>query len=192
MNNDQKNSMDVTLGQIFGTFLLIGATSFGGSVVAYLRTSLVAKRRWLTDSAFVSFLAISQSLPGLNATNMAILVGDHLRGVPGAIIAMVGICLPGALIMFAVGVAYGHHGDQPAATAMLHGAAAAAVGLIFATGVQLGQKTLERLGDLFFVALAVIGINVFHLSVLYVLFGVGALAIGWHRPRAGRKESPQS
>ncbi|CDH46397.1 Putative chromate transport protein (fragment) [Candidatus Contendobacter odensis Run_B_J11] len=56
----------------------------------------------------------------------------------------------------------------------------------------MAQKTLERLGDLFFVALAVIGINVFHLSVLYVLFGVGALAIGWHRPRAGRKESPQS
>jgi chromate transport protein ChrA len=74
---------------------------------------------------------------------------------------------------------------------MLHGASAAAVGLIFATGVQLGQKTLKRLGDLVFVALAIISVNMLHLSVLYVLFGVGALAIWWYRPKTRRKGSSQ-
>jgi chromate transporter len=191
MNDTLKVSMDIKLSQIFRAFLMIGATSFGGGVAAYLRASLVARHRWLTDAAFVNFLAISQTLPGLNATNMAVLVGDHLRGTPGAIAAMVGMCLPGALLMFAVGIIYGHHGDQPAVTAMLHGASAAAVGLIFATGVQLGQKTLKRLGDLVFVALAIIGVNVLHLSVLYVLFGVGALAIWWYRPKTGGKGSSQ-
>jgi hypothetical protein len=43
---------------------------------------------------------------------------------------------------------------------------------------------LTRMDDLVFVALAVVGINVFHLSVLVVLGGLGALAIWWHRPRA--------
>jgi chromate transporter len=49
--------------------------------------------------------------------------------------------------------------------------------------VQIGRKVLTRMDDLVFVALAVIGINVFHLSVLLVLAGLGALAIWWYRPR---------
>ena len=73
---------DVTIAQIFGAFLMIGATSFGGGVVAYLRASLVGKHRWVDDKTFVELLSISQTLPGLNATNMAVLVGDRLRGAP--------------------------------------------------------------------------------------------------------------
>ena len=65
-----------THGEIFGAFLLIGATSFGGGVVAFLREGLVAKHRWVDDEQFISMLSISQTLPGLNATNMAVLVGD--------------------------------------------------------------------------------------------------------------------
>src|SRR6516162_4243287 len=71
---------ELTVAEIFGAFLMIGATSFGGGVVAYLRDSLVAKHRWLDDKTFVELLSISQTLPGLNATNMAVLVGDRLRG----------------------------------------------------------------------------------------------------------------
>jgi len=176
----------VTLGQIFGTFLLIGATSFGGGVVAYLRAGLVGKRGWVDDTTFVELLSISQTLPGLNATNMAVLVGDRLRGAPGALAAICGICLPGALLMYVTGMLYHEHGDRPLVTAMLHGVAAAAVGLILATTVQLGRKSLDGAADLVFVVLAVIGVDRLHLSVPYVLLGVGALAIFWHRPRGMR------
>ena len=78
-------------------FLIIGATSFGGGVVAYLRNSLVSKRAWLDDKGFVELLSISQSLPGLNSTNMAILIGDRLCGLAGALAGIVGICLPGGV-----------------------------------------------------------------------------------------------
>src|SRR5215471_4408096 len=69
---DQKTA---SVGEIFLEFLFIGATSFGG-VVPYLRNTLVINRHWIDDREFVEMLSISQSLPGLNATNMAILVGD--------------------------------------------------------------------------------------------------------------------
>ena len=180
----------VGVGAIFGAFLLIGATSFGGGVVAYLRSSLVERHRWVDDREFVELLAISQSLPGLNATNMAILVGDRLRGVRGALAALCAICLPGALLMYAAGAAYHEHGDRPLVTAMLHGVAAAAVGLILATTAQLGRKSLSGLADLVFVALAVVGVNRLHLSVPWVLLGVGALAIWWYRPRGRAPEGP--
>src|SRR5262249_40920162 len=79
--------VEATLIQIFRAFLLIGATSFGGGVMAYLRSSLVEKHGWLDDESFVQLLAMSQSLPGLNSTNMAVLVGDRLRGTLGAAVA---------------------------------------------------------------------------------------------------------
>jgi chromate transporter len=178
----------VTISRIFLTFLLIGATSFGGGVVAYLRSSLVGKHAWLTDKEFVELLAISQSLPGLNATNMAILVGDRLRGFAGAIAAICGVCLPGAVLMYGVGIMYHAHGDRPLVTAALRGVAAAAVGLILATAVQLSQKSLAHTYDLVFVGLAIIGVNRLHQSVPRVLIAVGLLAILWYRPRRGAKK----
>jgi chromate transporter len=178
----------VTISRIFLTSLLIGATSFGGGVVAYLRSSLVGKHGWLTDKEFVELLAISQSLPGLNATNMAVLVGDRLRGYAGAIAAICGVCLPGAVLMYGVGITYHAHGDRPLVTAALKGVAAAAVGLILATAVQLSQKSLAHTYDLVFVGLAIIGVNRLHQSVPRVLIAVGLLAILWYRPRRGAKE----
>jgi chromate transporter len=87
-----------SIGEIFCEFLIIGATSFGG-VVPYLRGHLVGKCQWVDDKEFVEMLSISQSLPGLNATNMAILVGDKLGGALASLAAILGICLPGAAIM---------------------------------------------------------------------------------------------
>src|SRR6516165_3126324 len=125
---------EVSILQIFLEFLVIGATSFG-VVVPYLRRSLVTKRHWIDDKEFVEMLSISQSLPGLNATNMAVLVGEKLRGVMGAIAGIIGICLPGGMLMLAVGIFYHDHGDHAFITAALKGVAAA-VGLILSTVVS--------------------------------------------------------
>lgn len=188
LSNASSPVSGATIGQIFIEFLLIGATSFGGGVVAYLRNGLVAERRWVDDKEFVELLSISQTLPGLNATNMAILIGDRLRGAWGALAAICGVCLPGAVLMYAVGMVYQVHGDRPLATAALKGVAAAAVGLILATTVQLGRKSLTHRYDLIFVALTVIGVNRLHQSVPRVLIAIGILAILWYRPRRGQKE----
>ena len=180
---------DVSLLQIFLEFLFIGATSFGGGVVAYLRDGLVEKRQWVSDQEFVEYLAISQTLPGLNATNMAVLVGDSLRGWLGAITALVAICLPGGLLMFVIGLAYHEGGNNPTVLAALKGVAAAAIGLILATTIKLGKKSLAHVYDLVFVALTVYGVDRLHQSVPRVLIVVGLIAIFWYRPRKTKEAS---
>jgi len=181
---------DIPVRSIFLEFLFIGATSFGGGVVAYLRDGLVLKRRWVDDQEFVEYLAISQSLPGLNATNMAVLVGDRLRGLRGALAALFAICLPGAILMMIAGVAYHAHGSQPMVTAVLKGVAAAAIGLILATTIQLGRKSFAHAYDLVFVGLTVFGVDQLHQSVPRVLIVVGILAILWYRPRKPKQTAP--
>ena len=181
-------SAEVSIGQIFLEFLIIGATSFGG-VVPYLRGSLVTKRHWVDDKEFVEMLSISQSLPGLNATNMAILAGDKLRGALGSIAAIIGICLPGGVLMCVVGMFYRIHGDHDFVTAALKGVAAAAVGLILYTVMGLSKKSLAGKFDFVFMALTVIAVNRLHQSVPRTLVAVGLLAILFHRPRKKQKES---
>jgi chromate transporter len=181
-------SSGASLLEIFIEFLTIGAISFGG-VVPYLRAALVTKRNWIDDREFVEMLSISQSLPGLNATNMAILVGEKLRGLAGSIAAIVGICLPGAVIMYVVGIVYRLHGDRDWATSALKGVAAAAVGLVLYTVVSLSKKALSNKFDFVFMAATVLAVNRLHWSVLKALAIVGILAVLFHRPRTLKKES---
>jgi chromate transporter len=123
----------------------------------------------------------------LNATNMAILMGQRLGGAVGAFVAVLGICLPGALLMFIVGIIYHTHGDHPWATGALKGVAAASVGLVLSTVVQLSRRSFEDRFDYVFVVLTVLAVNRFHVSVLLALVIVGPMAIVWHRPRFNGK-----
>ena len=172
-----------SLRKIFWVFLVMGATSLGGGVVGYLRTGLVVRQRWLDDVTFVELLSISQTLPGLNATNMAILVGDRLRGGWGALLAILGMSLPGATLMTAAAYAYGVGGDDPWSKAFLQGIAAGAVGLILVVMVQLGAKVLRTAADYVFVLATAAAVAGFGVQVPYALVVAGAVAIWWHRPR---------
>jgi len=168
---------------LFVTFLTIGAISFGGGVVAYLRDALVRKKQWIDDTEFLELTSISNTLPGLNATNMAILAGDRLGGPLGSVLAMIGMCLPAFIFMTAAGVVYGSHVDRPLADAALRGVAAAATGLIAATWFSIGKKSLRGFYDGFFVLAAVVLVNYFKLSVPVVLVIVGGVAIFTFRPK---------
>jgi chromate transporter len=180
-------SNKVSVADIFITFLIIGATSFGGGVVAYLRNALVTKKKWLDDSHFLELMSISNTLPGLNATNMSILAGDRIGGTLGSFLAMVGMCLPGFVFMTVAGILYGEHGDRPLVTAALRGVAAAAVGLLSATWFSIGKKSVKGFYDAFFILAAVLLVNHFKDSVPIALVVVGALSIFTHRPA---KEKP--
>jgi chromate transporter len=168
--------------EIFVTFLIIGATSFGGGVVAYLRDSLVRKKKWFDDVEFLEMTSISNTLPGLNATNMAILAGDRLAGWLGATGALIGMCLPAFIFMTAAGMIYSQSHTRPLASAALRGVAAAAVGLIAATWFKIGKKSLRGFYDAFFVIAAILGINYFKWGVPITLLAVGAVAIFTYRP----------
>lgn len=183
-----KPSSTVSVWDIFLQFLIIGATSFGG-VVPYLRDRLVIKAKWINDKEFVEMLSISQSLPGLNATNMAVLVGEKLRGAMGSVAGVFGMCLPGAVLMYFAGISYHLHGDHPWSTAALKGVAAAAVGLILATVVGLSEKSLSHKFDFVFIAATVLAVNRFHWSVPRALIVVGIVAILFHRPKGHHAKS---
>ncbi|QFR34095.1 chromate transporter [Ancylobacter sp. TS-1] len=173
----------VKLREIFLSFLFIGAVSFGGGVVAYLRAELVLKRRWLDEDHFLSALGIAQALPGLNATNMSIIVGDRLRGVAGAIIAFLGMTLPGGTMVLALGVLYSSNAHNPYVNAALIGVGAAAVGMLSAVTLQIGRRQLGSLIDISIIVVTVVMVSFLHISLIWVLLTVGPAAVLIYRPR---------
>jgi chromate transporter len=175
----------VSLGALFSAFVVLGATSFGGGVVAYLREALVTTRQWLDDEEFLADLELSQTLPGLNATNMSILVGDRLRGLTGAAVAFVGMTLPGTVVIFILTVLYGVHEHHPAVNAILAGVAAAAVGLLLAVTLQISRKQLSQERDIVILLVTFVTVGILHVALHTVLLTVGPAAVWLHRQRMG-------
>src|SRR5260370_19153820 len=88
-NTKSEPDLHPSLLTLFRIFLLAGGLSFGGGAVAYLREYLVREEGWLDDGGFLGAMEISETLPGLNAVHMGILLGDHLRGLAGAAVSLI-------------------------------------------------------------------------------------------------------
>ena len=175
-----------SLGRIATVFVTIGATSFGGGVVAYLRSALVERERWLDDRSFLRVLELSQTLPGLNTVNVAVLAGDELRGWPGAVVAALAVIAPGLVAVTALGAVYATYAHDPSVAATLAGAAAAAVGLLVSVTVQIGRRQLVEPRDLAVVVVTAIAVGWFRLSLGWVVLIVGSVSIWLHRPGVDR------
>ena len=93
--------------QLFYTFFLIGAFTFGGG---YAMLPLVQERvvanGWLEPSAILDFIAVSESTPGPFAINIATYVGTEMGGVLGAVCATFGVVLPSLIVIMIVARCY--------------------------------------------------------------------------------------
>lgn len=90
--------------KLFTTFFKIGAFTFGGgwAMISLLEKDIVDRHRWIEKEEFLDLLAISQSLPGIMAVNVAISVGYKLSKLKGSIFAALGTILPSFLIILAI------------------------------------------------------------------------------------------
>ena len=170
------------LWDIFLEFLIIGAISFGGGIIAYERILLVEKRKWLNADEFMAYLAISQTMPGLNSVNLAVLTGDFLRGVTGSVCAVLGLLLPGSAFILGIGILYSSNSNHPMANIILAGIAAAATGLLAAITYRIGGDHWRHMKSLAIVLATFVLMSLFKLSLLAVLAIMAPIALYLYRP----------
>ena len=134
---------------LFLTFLLIGAVSFGGGygMISLVREQVLA-HGWLTESEFLDMIAVSESTPGPLAVNMATFIGSSQAGFPGALVATFGVVLPAFLIILLIAAVLKNLLRYRGVEAFLSGVRPTVVGLILGTAVVLGLATLVSLGSL--------------------------------------------
>jgi chromate transporter len=143
-----------SLGSLFLVFLKIGAVVFGSGYVllAFLRADLVVHRGWLTDSQLIDAVAVGQLTPGPVFTT-ATFVGYLLGGLPGSVVATMGIFLPAFLLVAASGPLLPRIRRSKIAGAFLDGVNVGSLALMAYVSWQLGRASLV---DWITVALAIV------------------------------------
>ena len=164
---------------IFGYFIKIGTFTFGNgwSILAQMEQEFVDKRRWLTRDDLLELTAVGKSLPGIMITNIALLFGYQMAGVPGGVLAVLGIALPAVVVLSLVTLVYDAIKSNYWVWAALKGVQCAVVPITAGAAISLGKDGLkEKMG----IVLCIVSLALCHFTgisnIVLILVGVvGAL-----------------
>src|SRR3954452_23319033 len=89
----------IPLRELFGFFLRLGMTGFGGPAahIALMESEAVERRRWLTRENLLDLIGACNLLPGPSSTQVAMALGYTQGGWPGLLIAGACFILPASL-----------------------------------------------------------------------------------------------
>jgi len=136
---------DPLLRQLFGSFLRIGITAFGGpAMIAYIRKMAVGEKQWLDSESFQDGVALCQTIPGATAMQMAAYVGLKARGVRGATSCYVGFGLPAFLLMLVLSFAYSRTHELPAVVSVFSGLQAVIVAVVANATLSFGKTSIKN------------------------------------------------
>jgi chromate transporter len=167
--------------ELFRVFNGLALQGFGG-VLPVAQRVLVEQQRWLSREQFVETLSLGQVLPGPNIVNMALMIGDRFFGLRGAAAALGGLLTMPLLIVLTLAALYGQLSSVPAVAGALRGMGAVSAGLIISTAFKV-MPTLKSnpLGAplaALFVAVTALAIGWWRVPLVWVVLGLGAVAMG--------------
>ena len=86
---------------LFLTFAKVGVMTFGGgyAMLPILQREVVENKGWATEEELADYFAIGQCTPGVIAVNTATFIGQKNKGIPGGILATLGVVFPSLVII---------------------------------------------------------------------------------------------
>lgn len=89
---------------LFLTLAKIGMFTFGGgyAMISIIEDTCVEKKKWITHDEMMDLTVIAESTPGPIAINAATYVGYRQAGIPGSIVATLGMVLPSFVIIYLI------------------------------------------------------------------------------------------
>ncbi|MEH2009363.1 chromate efflux transporter [Nostoc sp.] len=176
---------NVSLWELGWFFLKVGSVLFGGGylLVAFLQGGLVEEYGWLTQQQLLDAIAIGQFTPG-PVLSTATFIGYIIAGIPGAIVATIGIFLPSFVFVAALNHLIPRLRASSWTRAFLDAVNVSAVALMVITTLQLGAATLilpqAPFIDFLGLAIAIVSaILVIRLGINAAWLVFGSALIGW-------------
>jgi chromate transporter len=180
----------VPLAAIYGVFFRLGLVSFGGGMSGWLYREIVEARRWVTPDVFMAGYALGQILPGINATNVTVYIGQRLRGVQGAAVALAGLLSAPFVIVLATAAVYRHLLGIPGFEAAMAGVAAVAVGMLLRLGVALARRFPWNPVPVAIMTATFVAVGILNWPLVPVVLTLGpvSIAAAWLRPASDARE----
>jgi chromate transporter len=171
-------SQDIPLWKLGLFFLKVGTVLYGSGyvLIAFLEGDLVQNYGWLTQQQLLDAIAIGQFTPGPVLTT-ATFIGYVLAGIPGAIVATLGIFLPSFIFVAILNPIIPKLRNSKWTAAFLDAVNVSAVALMLVVTVRLGLTVLTAWPAWVIFGLAVTAVLRFKLNAAYLVLG-GAM-LGW-------------
>jgi chromate transporter len=126
---------------IFETMYRIGSIIFGGGQVVLPMLQDEVVPLWMTDEQFLQGLGLAQSMPG-PLFNFSAYLGAVYKGVPGALVAFVGLFGPGVILIFGFVPFWAKLRHNMTFRAILKGLNSTAIGFVGAACVTLWESAI--------------------------------------------------
>jgi chromate transporter len=125
--------------ELFLAFLQVGALSFGGGYAAIplISRQAIDTYGWMTVEDFSDLVTIAEMTPGPIAINAATFIGMRVSGIPGALIATLGVILPSCIIVSLLAYLYYRFRKLTLIQGMLKSLRPAVVSMILAAGLTI-------------------------------------------------------
>ncbi len=130
---------------LFLTFAKMGAMTFGGgyAMLPILQREVVEKKKWATEDQLADYYAVGQCTPGIIAVNTATFVGASQAGIPGGIVATLGVVFPSILIILAIAAFLSGFMHLEAVAHAFNGVRAGVVALILVSIIKLFKGAVK-------------------------------------------------
>lgn len=129
--------------QLFFEFFKTGLFAIGGGLATIPFLSDLAERTgWFSQVDLLNMIAVSESTPGAIGVNMATYVGYEVRGVPGCVVATLGLVAPSIIVILIVARFLRRFSENRFVKAAMFGLRAASAALITAAGISVAEVTL--------------------------------------------------
>ena len=132
---------------LFYEFAKVGLFSVGGGLatVPFLQ-SMGEKTGWFTNAQLSTMIAVSESTPGPMGVNMATYVGYSISGIPGAIIATLGLITPSIAVIIIIAGFLQKFRQSKTVDAVCYGLRPASTALIASAGLSVAMSVFWTVG----------------------------------------------
>lgn len=171
-------SVPVSLIRLFLSFLKIGSVVFGSGYVllAFLKTEFISHLHWLTEKQLIDAVAVGQFTPGPVFTT-ATFIGYLVAGIRGAVIATIGIFVPGFAFVALSGRIIPLIRRSACAAAVLDGVVVGSLALMAVVAWQLGRTAIVDWRTIMILIASAILLLRFRVNSAWII--AGAALIGW-------------
>ena len=151
------------LWQLFLAFAKVGVMTFGGgyAMIPILEREIVDNHGWATNEELMDYYAVGQCTPGVIAVNTATFIGYKTAGVPGGVIATLGVVFPSVVIITLIAGLITRFADIPAVKSAFAAVRVCVCVLIFNSVLKLWKGAVKDKAAL------VLFLAVFLLSVFF-------------------------
>lgn len=126
--------------QLFIQFFKTGLFAIGGGLATLpFLYEMQEKTGWFTVSDLTNLIAVSESTPGPMGVNMATYTGFVTAGIPGSLVAVLGLIMPSVIIIMMVSKVLSKFKDNKYVDYAMYGLKAASAALIFCAGLKVAQ-----------------------------------------------------